>query len=372
MTHKIVFYVDSATLGGTEQVLLYLFAHLDRTRWQPVLFHHPEPGLEPFLAEAHRLDVRTRSVPRMQGLKAVAGLAQFLRCLLAERPAIFHAHLSWLLSCKYGLVAAALAGVPGVIATLHQFLLQPWGRSTYFQQRLISANVDQYTAVSAAVGRQLSEDFRVPASKISVIHNGIPLDAYEGPVDGSFRRMLAGGTDYPIILTVARLDGQKGHKFLLEAACQVPEAIFVLAGTGPEGPALEALARELGVASRVRFLGQRVDIPDLLANCDLFVLPSLYEGFPLSVLEAMAAGKAVVATAVGGTPEAVSNGENGFLVPAGDAAALAKAIRDVLSDPFLAGRMGSIGKARVRQQFSVGVMAQQVHQVYENLLKKHQ
>jgi glycosyltransferase involved in cell wall biosynthesis len=258
-----------------------------------------------------------------------------------------------------------------VVATLHQFLLRPWGKGIYFQQRFVSANVDQYTAVSAAVGQQLSEDFQVPARKIRVIHNGIPCDAYERPADGSLRKMLTRGTDCPVVLTAARLDRQKGHRFLLEAACQVPEAIFVLAGSGPERPVLEALARKLGVDDRVLFLGQRADIPALLASCDLFVLPSLYEGFPLSILEAMAAGRAVVATAVGGTPEAITDGESGLLTPPGDSAALAKAIREVLSDPSLAGKMGATGKARVRQQFSVGAMAQQVSQVYEHLLDQH-
>ena len=111
--------------------------------------------------------------------------------------------------------------------------------------------------------------------------------------------------DRPIVLTVARLDPQKGHRYLLAAATEVPEAVFALVGEGGERAALENQARTLGVAERVRFLGHRDDVPELLAACDLFVLPSLYEGLPLSVLEAMAAAKPVVATAIDGTTEAV-------------------------------------------------------------------
>ena len=371
MTHTVVHYIDSAAFGGNEQALLHLLAHSDRDRWRPVLFHHPEPGIAPLLEEAHRLNVRTREVPRLQGMGTIPGLPLFIKYLRGENPAVFHAHLNWLLSCKYGLAAAALARVPLVIATLQQYLLPPWGRSIFLQQRLASSFVDQYIAVSHAVARQLSLDFRVPPKKVRVIHNSIPSGKYDRPVNPELKAALNQGKLWPIVLTVARLDDQKGHKFLLEAICQLPEAIFVLVGDGPERASLEAQAHNLGVSGRVLFLGYRTDIPDLLANCDLFVLPSIYEGLPLSVLEAMAAGKAVVATAVGGTPEAVVDSETGYLVPPGDPATLAIAIRSILSDPVLAGKMGVAGQARVRQEFSVETMAQTVNQIYIDLLKRH-
>jgi glycosyltransferase involved in cell wall biosynthesis len=131
---------------------------------------------------------------------------------------------------------------------------------------------------------------------------------------------------------------------------------------------LKAKARELGINNRVEFLGHRNDIPELLARCDLFVLPSLYEGFPLSILEAMAAGKPVVATAVGGTPEAVIDGVTGYLVPSGDVPALATAIRKVLTDPVLAYKMGLSGRERVQNVFSLDMMVQSYAQLYQDLL----
>ena len=143
--------------------------------------------------------------------------------------------------------------------------------------------------------------------------------------------------------------------------------MFVLAGTGPDRATLETLARALGVENRVLFLGYREDIPDLLANCDLFVLPSLYEGLPLSILEAMAAGKPVIASAIGGNNEVILHGENGLLVPKADPAALAAAIRAVLSDGALAGRLAEGGKSRVQRDFSVEAMVESVSQVYDEL-----
>ena len=176
----------------------------------------------------------------------------------------------------------------------------------------------------------------------------------------------------PVVLTVARLDEQKGHRYLLEAAAQIPEAQFVLAGDGPLRTSLEAQARSLGVEERVKFLGYRSDIADLLADCDVFVLPSLYEGLPLSILEAMSAGKPVIATHIGGTDEAVIAGETGLLVPPANPTALAAAIRSVLTDRPLAQRLASAGRARVEQEFSATKMVQQVMDVYDELLAKRE
>jgi glycosyltransferase involved in cell wall biosynthesis len=180
--------------------------------------------------------------------------------------------------------------------------------------------------------------------------------------------MLNRGTDRPIVLCVARLDAQKGHTYLLAAIRNVPNAIFVLVGDGSERASLEAQAAHLCVRDRVIFLGHRDDVAELLATCDLLVLPSLYEGLPLSVLEAMAAGKPVVATSVGGTPEAVLDGETGFLVPSRDPTALVRAIQRLLTDACLRRKMGMAGRRRVQRNFSPTQMVAGVTQIYEKLL----
>ena len=367
MTQTIVYFVDSAVFGGSEQALLHLLSGLDRQRWKPILFHHDEPEIAPLLNGAQKLGVQARVVPRMQGLQTITALPVFLRQIRLEHPAVFHAHLSWLLSCKYGLVAAALARVPAVIATMQQFMHPPWGRTVYLQQQMVTRCVDQYIAVSGAVSHQLQQTFNVPGQKIRVIHNGIPSAHFARQPDPKLKAELSRGKTLPIVLTVARLDRQKGHSTLFAAIRQVHDATFVLAGDGPEKDALAALAYESGIQDRVIFLGDRRDIPELLACCDLFVLPSIYEGLPLSILEAMAAGKAVVATAVGGTPEIVIDGETGVLVPPGDPAALAGAIQSLLSDPNRVQKIGSAGRALVAKEFSSDGMVERIHQVYEDL-----
>ena len=203
-----------------------------------------------------------------------------------------------------------------------------------------------------------------------MVHNGIDAEGHPVPSSDGLRARIAGRSDRPIVLTVARLDSQKGHPYLLAAAAEIPHAVFALVGEGGEQAALESQARALGIADRVRFLGHRDDVPELLAACNVFVLPSLYEGLPLSVLEAMAAAKPVVATAIDGTGEAVVDGVTGLLVPPADPVRLAGAIRGLLADGALASRMGEEGRARVRREFSLRKMIEGVTGVYDELLER--
>ena len=144
--------------------------------------------------------------------------------------------------------------------------------------------------------------------------------------------------------------------------------MFIFVGEGPDRAALEAQAKALGVGERAAFIGYREDIPDLLACCDLFVLPSLYEGLPLAILEAMAAGKPVIASDIRGNDEVVINGETGLLVPAADSTALAGAIRAILSDHAFAQRLAEAGRARVCHEFTEDNMVSSVAQVYDDTL----
>ena len=203
------------------------------------------------------------------------------------------------------------------------------------------------------------------ATRVRVIRNAIPLPPGEETGD-SARPPSASAR--PIVLTVARLDPQKNLSDLIRAAAQVPEARFLVAGEGPMRSALESEIRAHALDGRVELLGFRSDVAELLRACDLFVLPSLFEGLPLSVLEAMAAGKPVIASRVGGTDEAVVHGETGILVPPSDPAALARAIRELLADPATAQAYGARGRARVAREFSVDAMVERVSALYDELL----
>lgn len=370
MTKTVGHYVDSDIFGGCEQVILTLLGHHTRQDWRPVLFHHEESGLSRLVQGARDLGVTCRSVPRVTRPYMIGSLWRFAQVLRAERLSIFHAHLNRPLGCRHGILGAKLARVPSVVATLHLYSPLRGVRFRWIKQYLQAAAIDRYIAVSDEVGKRLLVDLGVHSAKIKVVRNGIELGPFKRPAEPAFRAELGGTPNCPLVLTPARLHGQKGHEYLLEAASHVPNAMFLLAGDGPERHRLERKAADLGIRDRVCFLGQRRDIARLLVNSDVFVLPSLYEGLPLSVLEAMAAGKPIVATAIGGTDEAIVDGVSGKLVPPRDAQSLAFAINMLLSDPPTAMRLAIAGRTRVTQIFSANTMVHGVEDLYCELLSR--
>jgi glycosyltransferase involved in cell wall biosynthesis len=274
--------------------------------------------------------------------------------------------MSWPLAAKWALAAAVLARVPsiGTVQLIPEFRLE---RSSYWQLRALAHAVGRYAGVSRDVAEELASRFRWPAAKIEVVYNAVRLDRFEITAPEGLREELGGGK-LPLVLTCARLDEQKGHDVLLRAAAELPEVAFAFAGEGPERGKLEALAAELGVADRIAFLGRRDDVPALLAACDVFALPSLYEGSSLAVLEAMAARRAVVSSAIGGTDELIDDGRSGLLVPPGNAEELRAALARVLGDEQL--RAGFAGRARdrVERDFTPEAMTQANERIYRELL----
>jgi glycosyltransferase involved in cell wall biosynthesis len=361
----VVYFMDSSAFGGAEQALLTLLKGLDRSRWRAVLFHHPEPGIAQLVRGARALGAELVEVPRLDRGQRFRAAKTFLRELAGQRPAIFHAHLTWPLACSEALLLAAAARVPARMATTQLYVELPPDVLLRIKTRLIIVSVHRYIAVSRDTASRL-RSLGVPRGKIEVVHNSV--EVHSGAAMQSRPCAFGQSNGRCIIFTPARLTEQKGHRYLLQAATEVPGAIFVFAGDGPERSALERQASELGIADRVWFLGNRDDVPALLDQCDLFVLPCLFEGLPLSVLEAMAAGKPVIASAIGGTDEAVSHGETGLLVPPADPRALALAINTLLSDRELAQRLAAAGQRRAIAEFSTEEMVRRTTGIYETLL----
>ena len=368
MIHTVAHYLDATIVGGCEEVAYTLLAGLDRDRWNPVLLHHDEPSLEPLIERAHRVGIATHALPRRADCRPWHCAALIASWARQVRPAVFHAHLSWPLACRHAILAARFARTPVVLATSHLYVPLAGIRYAGLKRRMQTAALDRYIAVSHEVARCLNDELGVPPRKLSVVRNGIAVSSSDQALDPQFRSTIGDGEPRRIIFTPARLHRQKGHQYLLEAARDVPDALFLLAGEGPNRDELQKLAMDLGISDRVRFLGHRPDVARLLMHCDVFVLPSLYEGLPLSVLEAMAAGRPVVATDVGGTNEAVVDGVSGLLVPPADSKALAAAINVVLADPARAADLAAAGRARVHEFFSAEAMVRGVQDIYQELL----
>jgi glycosyltransferase involved in cell wall biosynthesis len=226
----------------------------------------------------------------------------------------------------------------------------------------------------------VSEDARSLAVSVSgfameateTIPNGIDVDTYAVADGPRIRESLGIAAGTPVVGIVARLAPEKDHNLLLEALAllrrSIDPVVLLVIGDGELRGELEARAAALGVEACVRFLGMRDDIPSLLAALDVFVLSSRTEGMSVTLLEAMASGRPVVATAVGGNAEVVRDGDTGRIVPAGDAGALAGALASILRDREAARRMGERGRARAMSEFSVKVMAKRYEGVYDRAL----
>jgi len=353
---RIVHQVLSGDVAGGQLVARRL-AHAARDAGHDVRFASPTDGPFLDLVRSDGFMVDVIAIGGALDLRAVLRLTRAYRTMRAD---VVHTHAHFSVNTVARL-AGRLAGAR-VLAHMHVenvFRAGPGGR--------VQIAVDNATARLCFAIVAVSESTRLsllrqgyPASRSSTVWNGIELRDPVPPV------RLANG---PTILEVARLAEVKGQRLLIEALPAL-DAVAVLVGRdleqdGSYEAELRAGADRLGVADRVVFAGYREDVPALLAGCDVFCLPSSAEGLPLVVLEAMAAGKPVVATAVGGVPELVVHGETGLLVPAGDLDALRRALADLLADPERARRLGETGRERVRASFTAAAASERILKIYE-------
>jgi glycosyltransferase involved in cell wall biosynthesis len=240
--------------------------------------------------------------------------------------------------------------------------------------RWLAPLTDRAIAVSGSTRDFLVRERFVPAEKVRLIWNGAPLDEF-APVPReralAVRRALAIPDDALVVGAVGRLSEQKGHRFLIDAAARIlarrPDVRFLIAGDGDLMDLLKTQARTLGIAEKVVFAGHRSDIPDVLGAIDILGISSLYEGTPLALFEAMAAGKAIVSTAVDGCREVLSDGETGLLVPAGDPAALADALLRVIETPSLRESLSASARAASRR-YDVRACVDQMEALYDEVL----
>jgi glycosyltransferase involved in cell wall biosynthesis len=299
-------------------------------------------------------------------------LVRLRRALLAGRYDILHAHL--FLANVAARVAGHFAGVPVVITSHHDTDL--WMRAPHrLVERLTAKWSDRIVTCSEAVRRYAIERHGLPAARVRTLRNAIEVPAAPaGEAERAAARRDLGADDGDIVIaTLGRLDEpKKGLAIFLEAAATVaaaePRARFALVGDGPARADLERQAETRGLGGRLVFAGERRDVFGVLAGVDIFVQPSLWEGFGLTVIEAMAAARPVVASRVGGVPEALRDGVDGLLVPPGEPAALAQAILRLARDPDLRGRFGSAGRARARSEFGLDGLVDATIAMYDELL----
>ena len=366
-----ILIVITSTAGGAGQLILYLARHLPRDKFDLHVMFGPGYPLDRDFDELGLPVTRVAFTREFSIKPMLRGFVQVLAELRRERYDMVCATCST--AGMFGRLAGFLAGVRHRVLIIQVYAALPshsWPRRFVFGlvERLLDRITTSYVAVSEATKSSGVASGVLTAEKVTVIHNGVAVaDGTEG---GPRLREQLGLADFPVVGFAARLEEQKGPLIFIEAAHRIrqvmPEARFVVFG---EGPMIEDCRRAIasyGLDHTVILAGWRTDTENMLGSIDVLCLSSLWEQFPLSILEAMMVGRPVVATAVDGIPEAVVDGVTGFLVPPRDPDALAAALLRVLRDPALARRMGEAGRQRALELFTVEAMIRK----YETFLQK--
>lgn len=378
---RVLRIIARLNIGGPAIHTILLTSRLNPNRFESTLVsgvEAPHEGNMLDLAAAE--NVQPIVVPQLgrelSPLRDVVTTWQLWRLVRRHRPHVVHTHTAK--AGAVGRVAARLAGVPVIVHTFHGHVFHSYfspAKTRFFLaiERWLARFTDAIVAVSDRQRQEIAGYGVAPMEKIRVIPLGFDLSPFENPPRGRFRAELGLSEDVPLVGIVARLTAVKNHELFLEVARlvkeQVPPAHFVIVGDGELRAQLENSARRRGLAESVIFTGWRNDLPQVYADLDVLVLTSLNEGTPVSVIEAMATGRPVVATRVGGVPDLVEDGTTGLLRDSGDAAGVAEAVKAFLADDELRGRVSQEAREVAMEQFRVERLVADMESLYSELLR---
>lgn len=367
---RVVHVIDRLALAGMEYGVIKLVNRLDPERIQPMI-----ACLRDQSDEARRL--LAGSVPVFEMRKSPGRnwrlIARLAALFHAEKADIVHSH-NWS-TLLYSVAAARLAGVPIVVHGEHgkdDTLVNP---RRLLASRFLARGAARVCAVSRDLAEEVIRDWRVPRERVVRVPNGVDLDAFGTNHEiETLRQEFGLNSENRVVMNVGGFRTIKDHPTLLRAFALVhredPRARLLMVGSGGSADpraGLDRMASGLGIEEAVLFAGVRQDVPRLLDVCDVYVNSSRFEGMSNTILEAMAAGKPVVATAVGGNPELVQEGVTGFLVPPGQEGPVAGRVGELLRDASLRSRMGAAGRAWVEAEHSMGGMVRAYTELYEDL-----
>jgi len=361
-------------IGGAQEHTRILCAGLDKNKYRVIIVTRPGSIVSYYKGQGFEvIPVELRHNP--------GSILKLLGIIKKYKIHIIHTHN--MLADRRGCVAGWLGRVPIVVTTIHtlmntdRFGEQKRGTSIWQYNFLLKHVPKKIIALSEEVKRHTRKELNLEDNRISLIHNASDLSRLNKSVNKQEKKREFGiDEDCCVVGTVGRLVELKGYPYFIKAASLIlqkfPEKLkFLIVGDGYMSDELKDLARNLGIADKIIFAGQRRDVPEILHIFDVFVLPSYYEGLPRSIIEAQACGVAVVATNVGGTPEVVINDKTGILVPSKDEKAIAKAVIDLLTNKDKARRMGNAGREWVQKQFDAPVFIKRTEALFEDLIRKY-
>jgi glycosyltransferase involved in cell wall biosynthesis len=372
----VAMVVNNLDVGGLEKVVVSLLNHLDRDRFERYLICLNGAGKmadEVHLPTENRLVLEKQPkwrIPLIGGvdvslLKQIRGFAR------SKQIDILHAHnLAPLLYCGMATRLWPMRDRPALVYSEHNQLYSATAKQRE-RLRYYLMMTNKVIAVSQDLQRTLVSDIGARRDKVAVVYNGIDGKRFMLQDPQKVRRELGIADDTFVFGTAVVLSEQKGIRYLLKAAQRVLAASrnvhFLIAGDGPKRAELENQTRELGLGDHVRFLGYRRDIPELISSFDAYVLPSLWEGLPLALIEALAIGKPVICTNVGGNPEIIEDGVNGFVVAPRDSDSLADRLLQLLHDRPAVAAVQARNVAKYRQHFSLESMVGAHERMFEEL-----
>lgn len=370
MKPRLCLFTDSLEPSGVGEHMLLLADEL-KTQYRVAFACPPSLHGKPFLERAAHWGLQTFELRVAQG--ATQAYNELENWLQSQGTEIFHGHAGIGWEGHDAVLTARRAGVPCIVRTEHlpHLITEEWQQCEHAE---LMQCVDRLICVSGEARRSFLQA-GIATSQVQTVRNGIraPRDLHS--VSSLIRAELKLKSTDKIALTVGRMTEQKGYRYLLDAVHRVlegaPQTHFLWVGEGELSGELQARVSECRLGNYIHFLGRRGDVPQLLAACDVFVLPSLFEGLPLVVLEAMAMGVPVVGTRVCGTSEAIADGETGRLVNPRDALSLANGILEVLENPRQAARWGATGRKRFEREFSANRMAHETSAIYQDVLQRH-
>jgi len=368
MPAKLMLLAIGLGVGGTETHILELASRIDRSRFDVIVCTLKSGGT--VAEELRARGVRLVSLGGTGKLDARV-LIRLLQVIRTERPDVIQAFLFWA-NVAARVCGRILRAFP-IISSYHdEIVTESWG--VRLIDRLTLKWTSSIVCCSEAVHRSVLSYIGNTGGRCTVIPFGVDVGRFKNHAAAT-RQELGLQESGMVIGTVCRLiEPKKGLSVLIQAMKELeqrkgePPCQLLIVGDGPARDELESLRDRLGLSAHVVFAGTRRDIPRVLHALDAFVLPSLYEGFGIAILEAMAAGKAVIATKVGGIPEFVVPSETGFLVEPGNVQALAEAIQYLLDDAERATQMGARGRARAQGEFGISGVVRQHEQLYESCL----
>ncbi len=361
------------SVGGTERVVWELATRLSPQRFDVRVWLSDDSGVTEFADALTARGIEVTRVAEVDSRWDWQGMLRTWNALRRIQPGVLHVHHVWPAADRYLAMLARAAGIKRLVVTEHIVGTSHSGGQRALKRDEI-ARAAAVTAVCGAIAETLVRDYGVSREQVRIVPNGadLPDEAIEAPVARRWRERFGASLIRPLWVVPARLEDQKGHVYLFDALAEVwkrgLDFSLALAGEGSLRGALEERARMLGLANKIHFLGQLEDLGSLLAAADAVVLPSLWEGLPLAMLEAMVRARPVTATSVGGVPEVIENEVHGQLVPPADATALADALERFHRKPDRAMRLGRAGAERVRADYTWRAVVQGFESVYDDVM----